>query len=116
MQRTSRIAAAAVIVASLAASSSATASSPPPIPVTCGASPNQVSATLTVPSISSASFVITMPDGTTQKYVLTTITSSFMGSPVTKTYGQKTGQTAGSIECTGTLDGGTFDATGVTAS
>jgi hypothetical protein len=117
MKRRSRIAAASVIVAALVLASSATATSPPSgnglpmIPVMCGpiGGPFSTPATLTVAR--GAAFWID-----NQKYVLTSITSSFDGvPPVTKNYGARTGQTAGSIECTGSFMGTTFDGMGVTA-
>jgi hypothetical protein len=113
MLRRSRIAAAGVSVAALVLASSATATSPPSgnglpmIPVMCGpiGGPFNTPATLTVAR--GAAFWID-----NQKYVLTTITSTLGG---TKSWGNRTGQTAGSVECIGTFMGNMFDGQGVTA-
>jgi hypothetical protein len=114
MLRSSRIAAAGVSVAALVAASSATATTPPSgkglrnLPATCNGEPT----TLTVSS--GAAFYV---DG--QKYVLQSIT--FVNGPFsfTKDFGNRTGLTGGSIECSGSVtdENGTtnFDAIGVSS-
>jgi hypothetical protein len=114
MLRSSRIAAAGVIVAALVAASSATATTPPlgnglrNLPVTCNGQPT----TLTVSS--GAAFYV---DG--QKYVLQSITLVNGPFSLTKDYGNRTGLTGGSIECSGSVtdENGTtnFDGIGVSS-
>jgi hypothetical protein len=114
MLRSSRIAAAGVIVAAFFAASSATATTPPSgkglttLPATC----NGEATTLTVSA--GAAFYV---DG--QKYVLQSITFSNGAFSFMKDYGNRTGLTGGSIECTGSFtdQNGTtnFDGMGVSS-
>jgi hypothetical protein len=114
MLRSSRIAASGVIVAALVAASSATATTPPSgkglrnLPVTCNGEPT----TLTVSR--GAEFYV---DG--QKYVLQSITIVNGPFSSTKDYGNRTGLTGGSIECSGSVtdENGTttFHAIGVSS-
>src|SRR3954451_14835692 len=114
MLRSSRIAAAGVIVAALVAASSATATTPPSgnglrhLPVTCHGEPT----TLTVSH--GAEFYV---DG--QKYVLQSLTIVNGSFSSTKDFGNRTGLTGGSIDCSGSVtdENGTttFDAIGVSS-
>src|SRR4051794_36303751 len=110
MLRSSRIAASGVIVAALVAASSATATTPPSgkglrnLPVTCTGG----STILTVAH--GASFYV---NG--QKYVLQSLIIVDDPFSSTKDFGNRTGLTGGSIECSGIVGTTTFDAIGVSS-